>query len=182
MRVMLAWTAVRHTPSCALQHQFEDSGIHGTGFHLLQFTCAVSVLPWDMELGSRNKINLFCWTPCLMPLQVTRLTRNHLPKTDHVVVVSWSTLCVSVSLQGRIMFADLLAVEEMKNLIMWSCNFRWVLSFLSLFCPTEVASQGRIYSERIKPSTGRKHMGRETVWRGGVAVISLWRSPVVKMC
>lgn len=56
-----------------------------------------------------------------MPLQVTR---NHLPKTDHVVVVSWSTLCVSVSLQGRIMFADLLAVEEMKNLIMWSCNFR----------------------------------------------------------
>lgn len=59
-----------------------------------------------------------------MLLQVTRLTRNHLPKTDNVVVVSWSTLCVSVSLQGRIMFADLLAVEEMKNLIMWSCNFR----------------------------------------------------------
>lgn len=51
--------------------------------------------------------------------------RNHFSKTrDHRIVILCSILYVSVSFQGRIMFADLLAVEGMKNLIMWSCSFR----------------------------------------------------------
>lgn len=83
------------------------------------------------------------------------LIRNHLSKNcNHRVVILCSILCVSVSFQGRIMFADLLAVEGMKNLIMWSCSFRWVRRFPSPSCPVEMAPQGRIYSERIRPSTG----------------------------
>lgn len=75
--------------------------------------------------------------------------RNHFSKHhDHRVVI----LC-SISFQERIMSADLLAVEEMKSLIMWSCSFRWVLFLVSPACPTEM---GRIYTERMRPSTGVK--------------------------
>lgn len=78
------------------------------------------------------------------------LIRNHFSKINDHRVVMFHSVCFCF-FQGRITFADLLAVEGMKSLIMWSCSFRWVLCFSSLPCPMEMASQGKIYSERIRP-------------------------------
>lgn len=71
-------------------------------------------------------------------------------------LLSCILFCSFFSFQERIMFADLLAVEEMKSLIMWSCSFRWVLFFASPVCPIEMASLGRVYIERLRPSTDVK--------------------------
>lgn len=158
------------------------SRITDTDFHSWhrQFSCWVSVFSGATRLRSINKVSLFCKTSYLMPLTVT----NPWSETIFLKIVVTGLLCsilyVSVSFQGRIMFADLLAVEGMKNLIMWSCSFRWVMCFCSLPCPVEMASQGRTYSERIRPRTGVETFlyiksgwnGRQ--WEGGdVAVISL---------
>lgn len=60
---------------------------------------------------------------------------------------------------------------------MWSCSFRWVLFFASSICPVEMASLGRIYTERIRPSSGVKTwLYTERGWNGRQweGVVLLW--------
>lgn len=165
--------------TCSNQNQFSESVL------LLNVNCCLEVWGWEVKTKLICSAELPAWCHLWLPA----LFRNHFSTScDDRVVVLCSILYVSASLQGRIMFADLLAVEGMKNLIMWSCNFRWVLCF---FCPSSHWGDitGKVLQWRNKAkdwcrdyTQRRKWVERETVRRGGVAVISLGVPPVVKTC
>lgn len=153
--------------TCSNQNQFSESVL------LLNVNCCLEVWGWEVKTKLICSAELPAWCHLWLPA----LFRNHFSTScDDRVVVLCSILYVSASLQGRIMFADLLAVEGMKNLIMWSCNFRWVLCS-SVPLPTEVTSQGRFYSEGRRPRTGAEttlNVGSGWNGRQWEGVVLLW--------
>lgn len=88
------------------------------------------------------------------------LVRNHWPETGYCLMFYSVCFCFFAGKDHVCRFIGC-GRNEKFNYVVMQLQVSSVL--LLSFCPTDVASQGRIYSERVKPSTGRKHMEQKTV-------------------